>query len=544
MKYTATDTQTRKSNTSSQGSTLTATAPITKKYIKKGDLRAGGEHIYVYIYINIYKGSSIQANLFVLVFFAWPCGSLPLMAMLTPPRSAAKERRLRKQRSDARIRLRIAADASLLANHHASAVPMMGSGNDGTGQRIVHLLETLVSQFYWMAIGTVRLLWRILSMCFRTWRRGSCCGRTSGCRETCHSVRFSRHKVQEAFRYRGCCGSSSRGHFCWAERWFGCWCCLAIGTQLSWYCNRHWCWRYYFRRGTHDLSAVYCLGLLLWSVRWSFFSKGVPWLLPWWWLSGGLEHLGYFGSCVRQGCSRLRPPWLHWQGFSFAEYVSDRASWSLQLQRKNDKDFDMGMFCDLSPSQKDSMFVCIIRQLRWLIQVVQGVMVQSWCSGQLFIFTGFSGVMCRRTLLARVGYFWHATVCGGAIGAQVVSGMFLDGAMLRNSSGAIGSFFARNGVWRWNRSSSGQLHVLRRCMEWVWETLLLGLVARPRAPQPVTGEKEKQHCRKHQGVITNRFPESPWWHQLSTKMIAHPQNTIRNRRRRHCTTVAKQQNSN
>ena len=43
MKYTATDTQTRKSNTSSQGSTLTATAPITKKYIKKGDLRGRGE---------------------------------------------------------------------------------------------------------------------------------------------------------------------------------------------------------------------------------------------------------------------------------------------------------------------------------------------------------------------------------------------------------------------------------------------------------------------------------------------------------------------
>jgi len=51
MKYTATDTQTRKSNTSSQGSTLTATAPITKKYIKKGDPVGGGEQIYIYIYI-------------------------------------------------------------------------------------------------------------------------------------------------------------------------------------------------------------------------------------------------------------------------------------------------------------------------------------------------------------------------------------------------------------------------------------------------------------------------------------------------------------
>ena len=55
MKYTATDTQTRKSNTSSQGSTLTATAPITKKYIKKGDLRGGGEHIYVCVRFNIDK---------------------------------------------------------------------------------------------------------------------------------------------------------------------------------------------------------------------------------------------------------------------------------------------------------------------------------------------------------------------------------------------------------------------------------------------------------------------------------------------------------
>ena len=38
-------------------------------------------------------------------------------------RSPASERRLRKRRQEARIRIRLAADAALLAGHHASAVP-------------------------------------------------------------------------------------------------------------------------------------------------------------------------------------------------------------------------------------------------------------------------------------------------------------------------------------------------------------------------------------------------------------------------------------
>ena len=56
------------------------------------------------------------------------------------------DRRLRKRRSDARIRLRIAADASLLANHHASAVPFSCTCGCPSGARVVGLLEALVTQ--------------------------------------------------------------------------------------------------------------------------------------------------------------------------------------------------------------------------------------------------------------------------------------------------------------------------------------------------------------------------------------------------------------
>ena len=61
-------------------------------------------------------------------------------------RSSAKDRRLRQRRSDARIRLRLAADAVLLHEHHASAVPILRA-RPGLGcDKVVALLEQLVAQ--------------------------------------------------------------------------------------------------------------------------------------------------------------------------------------------------------------------------------------------------------------------------------------------------------------------------------------------------------------------------------------------------------------
>ena len=65
---------------------------------------------------------------------------------MEPVRSSAKERRLRQKRSDARIRLRLAADAVLLGEHHASAVPQKAASPGLRGDRVVHLLEQLVAQ--------------------------------------------------------------------------------------------------------------------------------------------------------------------------------------------------------------------------------------------------------------------------------------------------------------------------------------------------------------------------------------------------------------
>ena len=61
-------------------------------------------------------------------------------------RSTAKERRLRQRRSDARIRLRLAADAALLSEHHASAVPQHSARSAPCSDRIVALLEQVVAQ--------------------------------------------------------------------------------------------------------------------------------------------------------------------------------------------------------------------------------------------------------------------------------------------------------------------------------------------------------------------------------------------------------------
>ena len=67
------------------------------------------------------------------------------MATVAPTaRSPAQERRLRKRRSEAWIRLRLAADRALVDSHHASAAP--GYAGPCASTRIVQLLEALLAQ--------------------------------------------------------------------------------------------------------------------------------------------------------------------------------------------------------------------------------------------------------------------------------------------------------------------------------------------------------------------------------------------------------------
>ena len=60
-------------------------------------------------------------------------------------RSVASERRLRLRRQEARLRLRLLADAALLEAHHASQAPRLpqpargGGDNDGEASITVHL---------------------------------------------------------------------------------------------------------------------------------------------------------------------------------------------------------------------------------------------------------------------------------------------------------------------------------------------------------------------------------------------------------------------
>ena len=58
-------------------------------------------------------------------------------------RSRALERRLRRRRQEARIRLRLVADAAFLSGHHASQVPLVGApamtGNLAGQQRLTGL---------------------------------------------------------------------------------------------------------------------------------------------------------------------------------------------------------------------------------------------------------------------------------------------------------------------------------------------------------------------------------------------------------------------
>ena len=66
---------------------------------------------------------------------------------MEPVRSSAKERRLRQKRSDARMRLRLAADAVLLSEHHASDVPRQVASPGLRGDKVVALLEQLFLMF-------------------------------------------------------------------------------------------------------------------------------------------------------------------------------------------------------------------------------------------------------------------------------------------------------------------------------------------------------------------------------------------------------------
>ena len=63
---------------------------------------------------------------------------------MEPVRSSAKERRLRQKRSD--VRLRLAAGAVLLSEHHASDVPRQVASPGLRGDKVVALLEQLVAQ--------------------------------------------------------------------------------------------------------------------------------------------------------------------------------------------------------------------------------------------------------------------------------------------------------------------------------------------------------------------------------------------------------------
>ena len=55
-------------------------------------------------------------------------------AAVVAPRSPALERRLRQRRAEARIRLRILADSSLLSGHHASQVPRVAAAAARTSE--------------------------------------------------------------------------------------------------------------------------------------------------------------------------------------------------------------------------------------------------------------------------------------------------------------------------------------------------------------------------------------------------------------------------
>ena len=298
------------------------------------------------------------------------------MATLSPPRSAAKERRLRKQRSDARIRLRIAADASLLADHHASAVPMVGSGSDCTGLRIVHLLETLVSQH-------VALSGAISS--FIGWQSGQsgCCGAFSPCAfapgAAAHFVSgpaAAENPVIPSDSLDTKCDSHSGAQAVVAP--------IAVAT---------------FAEQMDDSGVGAVLPSVHSSVGIATGSVGIT--------TSGEGHMTYqqfiasdyyadlcggpifqkeFLDSYRDG--GFPADWNIWDvlarvcakdphdsdlhGFIDKDFHllnmfrtgQVDSQQCVQLQQKNDKEFDMCKFCDLSATQKDSLFVSIIRQLR------------------------------------------------------------------------------------------------------------------------------------------------------------------------------------
>ena len=68
------------------------------------------------------------------------------MDAVLPARSAALERRLRKRRQEARVRLRLAADRQLLLEHHSSDPPTLSRRPRDETAMVTPLLQELVAQ--------------------------------------------------------------------------------------------------------------------------------------------------------------------------------------------------------------------------------------------------------------------------------------------------------------------------------------------------------------------------------------------------------------
>ena len=82
---------------------------------------------------------------------ARPCGRLGTMVNVVDgmegPRSPALERRLRRRRAEARLRLRLVADASLLAHHHAAPLrPAADLTEVSELRRVVTTLQSQLAQ--------------------------------------------------------------------------------------------------------------------------------------------------------------------------------------------------------------------------------------------------------------------------------------------------------------------------------------------------------------------------------------------------------------
>ena len=70
----------------------------------------------------------------------------PPFAAAATPRTPSQERRARKRRAEARVRLRLAADHKLLADHHASQPPSAHMPHSCRSSRVELLLEAMLAQ--------------------------------------------------------------------------------------------------------------------------------------------------------------------------------------------------------------------------------------------------------------------------------------------------------------------------------------------------------------------------------------------------------------